>query len=264
MRRSFVNATSGALATLARLPAQCEVCRAWCSGSLCDDCRRQFAAPRSRCCSCSIGLAAGVDEDPSADPSRPGSSINLSKQCGTCLRHPPPFTLCFALTDYGFPWAGLIASLKFRDHPEIANLLARSMAEALTSQSWPLPQLLVPIPLGADRLRQRGYNQAWELTRRLARRLNLNCAADVLLRLRDTERQTGLSRAERERNLRNAFLVAPNAEHLLRDRHVALIDDVMTSGATATVASRALLRAGAARVDMWLLARTPMPQDRTT
>jgi ComF family protein len=113
-------------------------------------------------------------------------------------------------------------------------------------------------------LHQRGYNQAWELTRRLARCLKLNCAAGVLLRLRDTDRQTGLSRAERERNLRNAFMVAPKAECLLRDRHVALIDDVMTSGATATVASRALLRAGAARVDIWLLARTPMPQDRSS
>jgi ComF family protein len=136
------------------------------------------------------------------------------------------------------------------------------MAEALTSQSWPLPQLLVPIPLGPDRLRQRGYNQAWELTRRLAQRMKLNCDADVPLRLRDTVRQTGLSRAEREHNLRNAFMVAPKAQHLLRDHHVALIDDVMTSGATATVAASALLRAGASRVDIWLLARTPMPQDR--
>jgi ComF family protein len=259
-----LNAFDAASSALARLPAQCEVCRAWCSGSLCEDCQRRFGAPKPRCCSCAIGLAATVGDDPSADPARPGSAVTIPMQCGACLRHPPPFTLCFALADYGFPWAGLVASLKFRDHPEITFLLARAMAEALRSQSWPLPQLLVPIPLGTDRLRQRGYNQAWELTRRLARRLKLDCAADVLLRLRDTDRQTGLSRAERERNLRNAFMVAPKAVRLLRDRHVALIDDVMTSGATATVAARTLLRAGAARVDMWLLARTPMPQDRTT
>jgi ComF family protein len=259
MLRNFINTATCAFA---RLPAQCEVCRAWCVGSLCEDCRRQFASPRLRCRSCAIGLAAGVDGDPSAGLARSGAAANTPTPCGACLRNPPPFTLCFALADYGFPWAGLVARLKFRDHPEIANLLARAMTEAITSQSWPLPQLLVPIPLGTDRLRQRGYNQAWELTRRLSQRLNLNGDAGVLLRLRDTVRQTGLSRVERERNLRNAFMVAPTAIKRLRDRHVALIDDVMTSGATATAASRALLRAGASRVDIWLLTRTPMPQDR--
>jgi ComF family protein len=236
-----------------RVPTQCEVCRGWQGGALCTDCRQRFAPPRPRCLRCAIGLSPAAEGDtPTVAP----------LQCGACLRDPPPFASCFALADYGFPWDRLVARLKFSGHPELADGLAQAMAEHLLAGNFARPTLILPIPLGERRLRERGYNQSWELARRLAERLDIAADPKVLLRLRETARQTGLSRTERHGNLHDAFLVDPRAASLLRGRHVALLDDVMSSGATAAAAARATLRAGADRVDVWLLARTPMPQDR--
>jgi ComF family protein len=117
------------------------------------------------------------------------------------------------------------------------------------------------VPLSRERLRERGYNQAWELARRLARRLGLAARADVLQRSRDTPHQIGMSRAEREHNLRDAFWIEPVQRWRLQGAHVALIDDVLTTGATAHAAALALTRAGAARVDVWVAARTLLGDD---
>jgi ComF family protein len=235
-----------------RLPAQCEVCRRWQGGALCADCRQRFAPPRPRCLRCAIGMS-GIPE---------GARIDGPLLCGACLRDPPPFAACFALADYGFPWDHLVARLKFGGHPELADGLAQAFADALLAGGVARPTLILPIPLGERRMRERGYNQSWELARRLAVRLDIAADPSALLRLRETARQTGLTRAERQGNLRDAFMIDPRAESLLHGRHVALVDDVMSSGATAAAAARAALRAGAERVDVWLIARTPMPQDR--
>jgi predicted amidophosphoribosyltransferase len=110
--------------------------------------------------------------------------------------------------------------------------------------------------MSARRLAERGYNQAWELARRVAAALSLPASASLLLRPVDAGPQIELGRAERQRNLRNAFMVDPRQRGTLQGRRVALVDDVMTTGATAHAAASALLRAGAA-VDVWVLARTP-------
>ncbi|HSB99637.1 MAG TPA: phosphoribosyltransferase family protein, partial [Burkholderiaceae bacterium] len=120
------------------------------------------------------------------------------------------------------------------------------------------PQLLLPVPLSHERLRERGYNQAWELARRLAQRLQIDAAPTVLQRGRDTAHQVGMTRRERERNLRDAFWVEPQGRPALQGRRVALVDDVLTTGATAHAAALALRRAGAAAVDVWVVARTPL------
>jgi ComF family protein len=116
--------------------------------------------------------------------------------------------------------------------------------------------------MSARRLTERGYNQAWELARRLAAALSLPASASLLLRPADAAQQIELGRTERLRNLRNAFMVDPARRATLRGRRVALVDDVMTTGATAHAAAEALLRAGAAAVDVWILARTPEPSGR--
>ncbi len=162
--------------------------------------------------------------------------------------------------DYGFPWDGLITRFKYQGQPELAGCLSRLMLRT------PPPALggLVPVPLAPSRLAERGYNQAWELARRLARALDRPARADVLLRpLAQTAAQAASTRAERQRNLRAAFMVAPGQTAWLQGRELALVDDVMTTGATAAEAARTLLRHGAAAVHLWVLARTPAPADAT-
>lgn len=165
-------------------------------------------------------------------------------------------TVC--AVDYGFPWDRLIAQLKFHDQVEMAPALAPLMLVAWRHDAPPRPDWLMPVPLSFTRLAERGYNQALELARPLARALGRPLADDALQRVTDAGHQVGSSKAQRAANLRAAFMVAPRHQARLRGCHVALVDDVTTTGATAAEATRALLRAGAARVDLWTFARTPV------
>ncbi len=166
-------------------------------------------------------------------------------------------TIC--AVDYAFPWDQLIINFKFRQQPELAGPLSQRLLQAVQHGSGGLPDILLPVPLSPQRLAQRGYNQAWELARRLGQGLHVQALPQLLQRLLDTPHQAELSRQERLHNLRNAFMVAPASAGLVQGRHVALVDDVMTTGATAQEAAAELLRNGARRVDLWVLARTAAP-----
>ena len=160
---------------------------------------------------------------------------------------------------YEYPWSGCITDYKFGGDPGWASALAT----LLRSTPWVEPalesaDLLLPMPLSAQRLQERGFNQAQLLARALS---PTKIDSGLLLRIRDTVHQTGLDRAMRMRNLRGAFAVEPLRADVLRGKRVVLVDDVMTSGATLREAAAALRRAGAARVDAWVLARTPSPTD---
>lgn len=208
---------------------------------MCQACLQRFAAPRQRCRGCALVLhgQAGV--------------------CGECLKTPPPFATTVAAVDYAFPWNGLIASLKFRDGIEhagaLAQLLGGAVHHALAARGDAVPELIVPVPLSPARLRQRGHNQAWELARRVARPLRLPAQADALARWHDTAPQLSLTRLQRLTNLRGAFVVTPQGRPCIAGRRVALVDDVMTTGATAAEAALTLLRGGASEVQVWVLAR---------
>ncbi len=162
-----------------------------------------------------------------------------------------------AAVDYGFPWVGLIADFKFHGQPDLAAALAPLLA--LASLATPQPDAVLPMPLSPQRLAERGYNQAWELARRVAASRGLACWPQALQRPVELAHQSQLNRAQRLANLRGAFYVPPEAQARLRGARVALVDDVMTTGATAHEATLTLLRAGAAAVDLWMLARTPAP-----
>ena len=224
----------------ARLPGQCEVCKAGTSGTattaLCDDCVRRFGTLRPRCRRCGIGTGAEL------------------AACGECLRDPPPFERTLCAVDYSFPWDALITAFKFEGRVELAGTLATHLTAAV--QDGVRPGLIVPVPLSTRRLAERGYNQSWELARRVARRLRLPAHASLLLRPQDTLHQADLDRAERRRNLQGAFMVDPRRRALLQGQRVALVDDVMTTGATAREGAATLLQAGAASVVVWALART--------
>ena len=182
-------------------------------------------------------------------------------QCGACLADPPPFDACSVGCDYGFPWDRLIADFKFNAHVELAAALAQRLLEAVRRDGGPLPQWVLPVPLAPQRLAERGYNQAWELTRRIARSLGIRAHARLLDRPLAGPHQAELGLAQRRINLRGAFVPNASTRISLHGQHVAVVDDVMTSGATLREAAAALRRAGAARVDAWVLARTPAPAD---
>jgi ComF family protein len=159
--------------------------------------------------------------------------------------------------DYGFPWDALISDFKFHGRAELAAVLAERLQVAVRAAAAPLPRWVLPVPLAPARLSERGYNQAWELARRLGRSLGVSADAGLLWRPADQAHQADLNRAERQRNLRSAFMTDPRRRSELLGRRVALVDDVMTTGATAREAAAALRRGGAATVDVWVVARTP-------
>ncbi|MEO7854339.1 MAG: ComF family protein [Rubrivivax sp.] len=221
---------------------QCEVCRSWSGAALCGECIACFAAPVTRCARCGLALATA------------------QAVCGECLRDPPPYQACVCAVDYAFPWDALIARFKFNGQVELAQVLALQLHRAVQHSAHPLPEWLVPVPLSTARLAERGYNQAWQLARQLANRLSIAASAALLQRPVDTAHQADLPLRERRSNLRGAFFIDPRQQARIVQRHVALIDDVMTSGATLREATTTLLRAGARRVDVWVLARTPAPR----
>jgi ComF family protein len=168
-----------------------------------------------------------------------------------------PLSRCVAAMDYLFPWDRLLLGLKFGERLEHASLLAARLSRAIELARVEAPDLIVPVPLSAQRLRERGYNQAHEIARRIAvpveaQRQSRLCAL-TLMRVRNTDQQAQLPLDERRGNLRGAFAVVKPV-HGLR---VAIVDDVMTSGATLHEAALALRRAGARDVQAWVVARTP-------
>ena len=172
--------------------------------------------------------------------------------CGTCLRRPPPVQATRAVFVYGFPLDRLLPRLKFHDGLAAGRLLAQLAADGLADAER--PEALVPIPLHRTRLRNRGYDQSLELARPLARQLDLPLRHDLLRRVRATAPQSRLDAKARRRNLRDAFEVCSKPP---LPAHVALFDDVMTTGATLHAAARALRQTGVRRVDAWVCARVP-------
>lgn len=231
-----------------RPPTLCAVCRRWQRGRVCEECLARHAPLRMRCSGCALVLDAG-DE-----------AAVVPRRCGACIVDgDPPISRTVAAVDYAFPWDGLITAFKFRGRSELARLLSHLLASRLEPEASDEPALVLPVPLSEQRLRERGFNQAWELARRLARRRGLPADAHTLLRIRHTEHQPGLDARERRANLRQAFLVDPRHAHRVQGRDVALVDDVLTTGATAQEAARTLRAAGAASVQLWVVARVAAP-----
>ncbi|MCM5678758.1 ComF family protein [Schlegelella sp. S2-27] len=229
-------------ALLKSLPSLCAVCLTWQAQRVCPACIARFAPKVQRCLRCAARVPDGMST------------------CGACLRRPPPFMLAVAAADHHYPWSRLVADLKFHAGLDLVEPLAQRLFAALQGRAGnPVsPDLILPVPLSRARLAERGYNQAWELSRWLARRLGLPAHADWLLRLRDTAHQIDLSLPQRQSNLRGAFAVQPRRLGALRGRQVAIVDDVMTTGATAGELARTLLQAGAAGVQVWVVTRTPL------
>lgn len=217
----------------ALFPPQCRLCGDPAAGAfrLCAPCERDLPWLGSACGQCA----------------RPGTAIT---PCGRCQRRPPAFDSTVALFHYRPPVDYLLKRLKFSAELAVAPLLAELLAGHLAAHAAPLPEALVPVPLHRGRLRERGFNQAALLAGRLGRQLGLPVTTGLCVRRRATEPQSLLSPVARRLNLRRAFAVrgTPPA-------HVAVVDDVMTTGHTAGELARTLKQAGALRVDVWVIAR---------
>lgn len=180
--------------------------------------------------------------------------------CGQCLRRPPAFHRVIAPWRYDFPVDSLISRFKHHEKWPFGRLMAELLGQFLRyrfDEGLPQPDSLLAVPLSRQRLRQRGFNQAGMLAQWLGRQLQINVQTDLLLRPQDTPAQQGLDARARQRNLRQAFTLAEGAP--LTGRHLALVDDVLTTGATAQALARLLIKAGARRVDVYCLARTASP-----
>jgi len=217
---------------------------------------------KGSCCLCSAQSEDTIDlcracrndflRNPHACPGCARPLIHLSdKVCGHCVREPPPYT-AFAPFLYAEPLDRLIIDFKFHGRLYLGRTLGELLAAAAGQLTSPPPDVLVPVPLHPSRLRERGFNQAVELTRPLSRRLTVPVRPGSVRRVRHTPGQSGLSAKERRRNVRGSFRATVGFE----GKRVGIVDDVLTTGATARELAKCLLEAGAGSVSVWTLART--------
>lgn len=212
------------------------------ASAICSACETELPWLGEQCRTCALPL--------------PASGLT----CGQCLRQPPAFEQVAAPWSYSFPVDTLITRFKHGAKWPFGRLLGELLGQYLQhrfDEDLPRPDALVPVPLANQRLRRRGFNQAAMLARWLSEQLQIACDESLLLRVQDTSAQQDLNAEARKRNLRHAFALAPNAS--VAGRHLALIDDVLTTGATVQTLAKMLINAGAARVDVYCLARTPKP-----
>jgi len=203
---------------------------------LCQGCLNDLPRNQHACRFCALPLTEGSSK----------------WQCGSCLKKSPPYDSCFAPLHYQYPVDHLLTQLKFHQKLSLARLLGTLMAQWLTQSTC--PELLIPVPLHSSRLRERGYNQALELTRPIARKLQIPIDTKICRRERATSAQTNLQIKQRSKNVQGAFSLTGK----LYAKHVVIIDDVVTTGHTINEVANVLRQAGAEQIDVWSCARASL------
>jgi len=230
--------------------APCILCQSSKTNSfnLCDACQQDLPWLTNGCRTCALPLVV-PKENPDWQP-----------VCGHCLRITPPFRQCHCLFTYDYPIDRLVTRLKFNQKPAYGRTFGKLLAAYIQRHYSPAdyPDAVVPVPLHSSRFRERGFNQAYEIARSCAKDLGVPLLPQVCERIKATDHQLGLTAAIRRKNLRNAFRITleNESESAQKLKSIALIDDVMTTGATLTELSRAFLKAGIAEVHVWCIART--------
>jgi ComF family protein len=226
----------------ALLPSSCALCGGRCDGAVCRPCHAQFIVHAPRCPRCA----------------NPAGALDAGRACAACLAQQPAFDATLAGADYLAPLDQLVLQLKFGGRLALAPWFAEVLRDSVLAQpGFVLPGVLCPVPLGPQRLVERGFNQALEVARPLARHLGIPLRARLAIRALDTAAQSGVAPDQRRRNMRNAFIVAPAALAMVRGQHIGIVDDVMTSGHTLSELAATFKRCGAARVSNFVFARTP-------
>ena len=216
------------------LPAQpCVLCGSmshdglWCAA--CDGAMPYLGA--AHCPSCALPTPSG-------------------ETCGQCVRHPPLFARATAVFGYAFPLDKLIQAMKYGEQLALANAFSEKLAHGIDKSD--LPDCIIPMPLHPAKLRERGFNQSLLLAAKAARELGIKLLPDACQRVRDTPPQSALPWKERKRNVRNAF----RCDVDLTGMHVALVDDVLTTGASLNALAEAVQKRGAIKMSAWVVART--------
>ncbi len=220
-----------------------------------------------RCERCAIRLphaaegSHGHGRSTSSSEDSLGAARAAPVTCAACAHEPPAFDRTLALADYAPPLDRLLQDLKFRAHLPLAAAFGDLLAHAAKRQlmcaptSGTHPIVLLPVPLSRERMAERGFNQALEIARPLARALHLKIATDLCARVRHTEAQASLPASERQVNMRGAFAVLQR--QAVAGKAFGLVDDVMTTGHTLAALAACLKRHGAAHVTNLVIARTP-------
>jgi ComF family protein len=170
--------------------------------------------------------------------------------CGHCLTHPPLFTGTTAAFGYAFPLDKLIQAMKYGEQLALARAFAKKLAQRIDKNA--LPDYVIPMPLHPAKLRKRGFNQSLLIASTIARELNLKLLPNSCQRVRDTPPQSALPWKERNQNVRNAF----QCDADLTGKRIAMVDDVLTSGASLNALAAALQKRGASEISAWVVART--------
>ena len=220
------------------LPPICALCSetALADIALCSDCYKRLDFLDNSCQRCALPLP-------------PASKTGL---CGQCIYHPPKYDRCISLFAYEGTIRALVLALKFNKQLRNAHLLGQLLAEQIQQCQPVMPDCLVPVPLSRQRIRARSYNQALELSRPLERQLHIPINMKLIKRTRHTPPQSQMKFAQRAGNLRHAFRLG-KAE---LPEHVAIVDDVVTSGATVNEMAKLLKKGGVKTVDVWCIARS--------
>lgn len=221
------------------LPASCVLCHEAVTGeiSLCDACYADLPRIRQSCFQCGLS----VESDKPA---------NI---CGTCQNAPPAFDYLVSALRYDYPVDYLVTQLKFRRNLVYAKILSQLLLQKLTADNAieSLPDLIIPVPLHTSRLRKRGFNQSLEIAHPISKAFKVALSNQHLIRVKQTLAQSTLDKKERLKNLQNSFELVKT----INQKHVVIIDDVVTTGATVNELASLLKAAGVEKVGVWAAAR---------
>ncbi len=221
------------------LPYQCALCADSTHNSfgLCQGCMAELPFIYRACTRCSLPITySGL-------------------LCGKCLINPPVYDECHAIFAYQPPLNYLISACKFHHKLNYTRLLGLLMAKSLPTRLKVLPELLIPVPLHKRRLAERGYNQSLEIARPISKSLHIPIDYNCCSRIRSTIAQTGLTGKKRQQNIKNAFAITQK----INAKHIAIIDDVVTTGSTVAELSKLMRAQGVQHIQVWCCARTISP-----
>ena len=229
------------------LPRHCVLCNARSEHNLCQGCYTDLPVIRDACFRCAIPLGSLQ--------TNANMEVNQSALCGQCIKRPPAFDHTVAALEYQFPVNVLVRRFKFKRSLACGVVLSDRLSKSVES-AYPdhenLPECLVPVPLHPLRQFRRVYNQAELIAIDIGKRLGIPVRSQLLRRTSRTRSQPGLTATERRKNLKDAI-----SARKVGSSHVALVDDVMTTGATVSECASALKKAGARHVSVWVAARAP-------